>query len=980
MRFFLSFFRQRDPWGNSLSVWVLAALLFAAPFLVSILKTVEMNNEVEAWLPARDPQAVLLAWYDKNFPIQDRLFLTWSESSVGDPRAELLAAKLEGYVDEKGVSRRGSPYVAEVLTPQETLWQMLDQRVEEADAIQSLEGLLVGEGFLCVELTEAGRKDLLSARRKIAALLEQADIDDPQLLDPFQAWSPPEEFAAVASIRQRQMEVPTEEDDVDEQGEQAVDSEPLELVQVAPPDAHDLRITWHGMKSAGEQTAAIRQRLEQLQTADGVAEPLVAATFFSTGVPVALVVTLSEAGEADRATALEDIERIAEECFIEPATLHLGGRPVGSAMLNEEVKKATFDPTGPWYARSVIGLSTLVSFLLAFLMVRSFRLGLLVLTVSLYATLATVTLIPLSGSTMNMVLIVMPTLLSVLTLSGAIHLVSYWKHADRENRTDSIQLAVKMAAQPCFLASATTAIGLASLMSSTLNPVRDFGIFAAIGCGISLLFVLFVLPSLMQVWPGKAAAERPTDGRAWTWLADLLIKQHRLVVFGCLGLFAFGLYGFRYFQTETKVVRYFPAGAQILTDYWFLEDHIVGVNTVDTIVRFNQQAQEETSFLERLEIVRSVTQNIREHEQISGAISLADFQKVYPPPEPDAPFLRRVTYNKRSNEFETRMKQGDASAAGSLFAVATEQTDWLEPNDRALSDPGDELWRVSAQAFVMAENDYGLLMDELDERTGSVLAAYPGISHSVTGMVPVFLRTQEALLESLIRSFGMAFAIIAVVMILLLRHPIAGLITMLPNLLPVAFCFGTLSLMGLRIDIGTMITASVALGIAVDGTLHLLTWYKAGIQDGRTREQSIELALSHCAPAMWQTSAIVALGLLLLAPASLLMISRFGVLMAALIGAALIADIVFLPALLAGPLGGLIERAERRRLSRIRQQQAEPDQTGESPDASGTRGNKGESRNDESNTVDPPPKVAVNGPHRQPISVAAPDARSSAPR
>ncbi|MGD9857458.1 MAG: hypothetical protein AB7U20_21155, partial [Planctomycetaceae bacterium] len=71
-------------------------------------------------------------------------------------------------------------------------------------------------------------------------------------------------------------------------------------------------------------------------------------------------------------------------------------------------------------------------------------------------------------------------------------------------------------------------------------------------------------------------------------------------------------------------------------------------------------------------------------------------------------------------------------------------------------------------------------------------------------------------------------------------------------------------------------------------------------------------SLSHCGPAMWQTSAAVGLALLMLFPAELLMISRFGWLMAALIGAALFGDVVFLPALLTGPLGFLIERTVRR--------------------------------------------------------------------
>ncbi|MCA9039133.1 MAG: MMPL family transporter, partial [Planctomycetaceae bacterium] len=186
------------------------------------------------------------------------------------------------------------------------------------------------------------------------------------------------------------------------------------------------------------------------------------------------------------------------------------------------------------------------------------------------------------------------------------------------------------------------------------------------------------------------------------------------------------------------------------------------------------------------------------------------------------------------------------------------------------------------------------------------------VGFKVTGMVPLFLRTQQAVLESLINSFGLAFLLIGGVMIILLKNPIAGLLTMLPNILPIGVVFGMISWYGMPVDIGTMITASVALGIAVDGTLHLLTWFREGIHAGKSRQESIVQALEHCGPAMWHTSAVVGVGLLMLAPADLLLVCRFGWLMAALVGAALLADIIFLPALLAGPLGALIERTVKK--------------------------------------------------------------------
>ena len=96
------------------------------------------------------------------------------------------------------------------------------------------------------------------------------------------------------------------------------------------------------------------------------------------------------------------------------------------------------------------------------------------------------------------------------------------------------------------------------------------------------------------------------------------------------------------------------------------------------------------------------------------------------------------------------------------------------------------------------------------------------------------------------------------------------------------------------------------MGIGVDGTLHKLTWFRKGIEDGKTREDSIALAVGHSGPAIWETSAVLALGMLMLFPADLVLISRFGWLMAAIIAVAVAGDIVFLPALLAGSLGTML--------------------------------------------------------------------------
>lgn len=132
---------------------------------------------------------------------------------------------------------------------------------------------------------------------------------------------------------------------------------------------------------------------------------------------------------------------------------------------------------------------------------------------------------------------------------------------------------------------------------------------------------------------------------------------------------------------------------------------------------------------------------------------------------------------------------------------------------------------------------------------------------------------------------------------------------MIPNVFPVVMIFGFIGwseqLLGqaILVDIGTMMTASVAMGVAVDDTIHFLTWFREGLKRGLDRRDAIFVAYKHVAPAMTQTTIIAGLGLSVFALSTFTPTQRFGTLMLALLGAALVGDLIFLPALLASPLG-----------------------------------------------------------------------------
>ncbi len=191
-----------------------------------------------------------------------------------------------------------------------------------------------------------------------------------------------------------------------------------------------------------------------------------------------------------------------------------------------------------------------------------------------------------------------------------------------------------------------------------------------------------------------------------------------------------------------------------------------------------------------------------------------------------------------------------------------------------------------------------LFLKQQTPPTGTHVAA------KICGGVPLIHMAQEQLLRDLIESFASAFLLITATMVILMRSLAGGLLSMIPNVFPALLVFGFMGWAGSPIDIGAMMTASAALGIAVDDTLHFLVWYRRGLQQRLPRRDAIHFAYRHCATAMLQTTIICGLGLVVFAVSPFMPIARFAVIMTTLLLAALLGDLVLLPALLMSRLGG----------------------------------------------------------------------------
>ena len=167
---------------------------------------------------------------------------------------------------------------------------------------------------------------------------------------------------------------------------------------------------------------------------------------------------------------------------------------------------------------------------------------------------------------------------------------------------------------------------------------------------------------------------------------------------------------------------------------------------------------------------------------------------------------------------------------------------------------------------------------------------------------------QNNLLCGLLNSFVAAFVTVAIVMMVLLRSVIGGCLAMIPNAMPTLVTFGFLGLSNTPLDIGAVMTASLALGIAVDDTVHLLSRFASFRKGGRAPAAATLLALQQCGPAMLQTTLVCGVSLLVYGLSDFLPTRRFAMLMLCLLSTALVGDLLLLPAILSGRFASYFAR------------------------------------------------------------------------
>ena len=468
----------------------------------------------------------------------------------------------------------------------------------------------------------------------------------------------------------------------------------------------------------------------------------------------------------------------------------------------------------------------------------------------------------LLGAPVNILTSVVPSLALVVGTCDSIHFIEDMRRSARRG-IDPLAAssgAIRRIGMACGLTSIVTAIGFASLAVARIEAVRTFGIAAAIGALASFMAVTLLTPLIASTrfCSGlRLGRSSPLAGRVANVLAALSVRHARpLVVLACSLTAALAFVGSG-LDADTRIIDSLPSGAPASQALARVDAEFGGVMGVDVVVEWPADVDwRDPAVLDALALAEAA---VGREAGISRTISLSTVAAGMPP---------RVR------------RRLDVDSVGDLVA------------------PESRMALVRARVADLGSRRLEEIYDRVDASLARLEQDRPGWRFRLAGMSVVSARNIRQLVRDLGSSLVVEVLVIGCILAVAFRSPLAGIVSMLPNIFPLVVIAALLVITGRSLDPATVIVFNVCLGLAVDDTVHVLSALTRNRKEGVSIGSAVRRAVSEMGNAVVIGGVVLTVGFAAVTASSVPSLAGFGVLACAAVASATVAELLFLPALL----------------------------------------------------------------------------------
>lgn len=545
-----------------------------------------------------------------------------------------------------------------------------------------------------------------------------------------------------------------------------------------------------------------------------------------------------------------------------------------------------------------VPLTLLLTVVILFLSFRSLR-GVLLPTLTVVVSLVwTLGIMALAGSSISLGNMALPPLVLVLGTAYSLHVIAEYYELAGSGRTsrEVVGETLQKTTAPLFIAAFSTVIGFLSLVVNSIVSIRQLGLYASIGISLAFVLSLVLAPALLVLLPlptTRTETFSPKMSSALRKLAQLSSHHRRVVITSALLIALLSAWQSSTIQVGSDFQSFFRETDPIRQSTDAINRALVGSMTFYVVIEGEEK--DIVKKWDSLWRVKNLQLYIDSLSGVEKTVSFVDYCELIdrgiqaiPLEPPEGEIVEAPP-----PEVKTTFWANPAQLQGVMRIVFLNAASVTS----VVNHPNYTRTTILVRTSLSRSSDIAALVDKIEtfarEHFPPELRVHP------TGNLILLTRTTGSIVSGQIWSLALTAGIIFVLMAAMFLSTRVGLIAMVPNVFPLFVFFGLMGVTGAELNFGTNIIASIALGVAVDDTIHIMMRLSSAIRTTSDQEHALLETLSTVGKPALYASLILCLGFLTLGFSTFVPIREFGFLSAATIIVGLVGEIALLPALLA---------------------------------------------------------------------------------
>lgn len=490
--------------------------------------------------------------------------------------------------------------------------------------------------------------------------------------------------------------------------------------------------------------------------------------------------------------------------------------------------------------------------------------------------------IPLSMMTM-----VVPVFLIAVGTAYCMHVISTYVSCSQYARSphQAVLESYQRIFLPTILTVLTTAIGLTSLLVNRIQAIHEFALLSCFGLFSLLVILLTAFPAalLMVSLPERHRAQRKNSEYRIKKILEIIVMlnlKHRTpVLLSVGGLILLGILGMFLIRVETNPIGFFKTHTSISRHFHDIYQDLSGSFPINVVM----DGGEDDYFEDPQNIVR--IQKLQHYlETLPGVDKTVSF----------ADYMQLVNY--ASNKYNPDYYKLPQEGFEVRMLINSYKTMLGDDMLSRFMNPTYAKANILLLTHVSSSRDFLSIKDTILDH---VRAEFPEVPEwNVTGFGMVVAASSHLLTWGQAKSFSLTMVFIFVIMLILFLSTRVGFIAILPNVFPIIIIFGIMGWAGIHLSMVTSLIASIAIGLAVDDTIHYLYRYNREFKKDLDKDRSLRDSILHVGRPVLFTTITIGLGFTVLLFSSFKPTSIFGLLMVITMLAAVIGDLLILPALM----------------------------------------------------------------------------------